>query len=432
MIWPLQGRAKIQTTDGRLSAEHRQAEFVRLVETHHADLVRLAYVICGDRELAADVAQSTWQAAWAQLERLRDLDAARSWLLSIAANQARRQVRRRSLRRVLEPRSLSVRTRSSSAAWNGACVRTPTGRCALWTAAPLLARWPRRPEAPEGRAAGPRVSWRSLWCSPRPSPWPRFSFCRRAARPPRCRRRCPPQALRPAPQPRRPRPSLAAPPADEIGAFTGGGLWARHGGDFYLSTDGGTTWIQRSIDPDPVDVFVLDATHAWTVSAGPGSTGSTGNPSQDVTHWAVARTTDGGVQWPAVDIPGNYPDTGAGVTFVDASHGYLLIAPLRFSDTPPVVFATEDGGASWQQVRTAQGFGLQYQVLLSADANGTLWAGAEATASGAGDWTLLSVSRDGGTSWQPVSLPGRDKLSPRRPPARSTDGHRLDGHRGRG
>lgn len=105
IIWRAQGRAEIETTDWRLTVD-RQAAFARLVEMHHGELVRLAYMICGDRELAADVAQSTWQAAWSQLETLRDPDAARSWLLAIAANQARRQLRRRSLRRVLEPRSL--------------------------------------------------------------------------------------------------------------------------------------------------------------------------------------------------------------------------------------------------------------------------------------------------------------------------------------
>jgi RNA polymerase sigma-70 factor (ECF subfamily) len=107
IILPAQGRAEIETADWRLSAEDRQAAFARLVEAHHADLVRLAYLICGDRELAADVAQSTWQAAWAQLEKLRDPGAARAWLLSITANQARRQIRRLALRRVLEPRSLA-------------------------------------------------------------------------------------------------------------------------------------------------------------------------------------------------------------------------------------------------------------------------------------------------------------------------------------
>jgi RNA polymerase sigma factor (sigma-70 family) len=106
IILRAQGRADIETVDWRLSAEDRQGHFARLVEAHHADLVRLAYLICGDRELAADVAQSAWQAAWEQLEMLRDPDAARGWLLSITANQARRQIRRLALRRLLEPSSL--------------------------------------------------------------------------------------------------------------------------------------------------------------------------------------------------------------------------------------------------------------------------------------------------------------------------------------
>jgi photosystem II stability/assembly factor-like uncharacterized protein len=49
--------------------------------------------------------------------------------------------------------------------------------------------------------------------------------------------------------------------------------------------------------------------------------------------------------------------------------------------------------------------------MFTATANGTLWAGAEGTTTGAGNWDLLQVSRDGGASWQPVSLPGRDVLS---------------------
>jgi photosystem II stability/assembly factor-like uncharacterized protein len=205
--------------------------------------------------------------------------------------------------------------------------------------------------------------------------------------------------------------SLAAPAIDEAGTFAGGGLWARHGGDLYLSTDGGASWSQGTIGPNPIVVVVLDAQHAWTVSAGPGSTGNTGDPSHDVLHYVIGRTTDGGVSWAQTGVTGSYPETGPAISFVDPQRGYLLIAPERFSNRAATVFATRDGGASWQQVGTAQSPLLQYGRMFTASANGTLWAGAEATTTGAGNWQLLQVSRDGGTSWQPVTLPGRDVLA---------------------
>lgn len=93
------------TVDWRASAAARHAEFVRLVEEYHADLLRLAYAICRDRDLAADAAQSAWQAAWRQADELRNLAAVRPWLLSITANQAHRLSRRRQLGRLLELRA---------------------------------------------------------------------------------------------------------------------------------------------------------------------------------------------------------------------------------------------------------------------------------------------------------------------------------------
>jgi photosystem II stability/assembly factor-like uncharacterized protein len=205
--------------------------------------------------------------------------------------------------------------------------------------------------------------------------------------------------------------TLAAPPVDEAGTFAGSGLWARHGSDLFLSTDGGASWSRATVDPNALAVFVLDAQHAWTVSAGSGSTGNTGQPGQDVLHYVVGRTTDGGGEWLPVDLPGNFAGTAPAVSFVDAQHGYLLIAPERLANGDATVFATSDGGASWQQVGTAPSTALQYARMFTATVSGTLWAGAEATASGAGEWQLLQVSRDGGTSWQPVNLPSRDVLS---------------------
>ena len=96
--------AEADATDWRLSIEARRRVFVRLVEAYHADLVRVAYAISGDADLAADAAQSAWQAAWGQARELRDLNSARSWLLAITANQARRLMRRRR-QRARVPRS---------------------------------------------------------------------------------------------------------------------------------------------------------------------------------------------------------------------------------------------------------------------------------------------------------------------------------------
>ncbi len=95
--------AEIEATNSRLDGADREAAFARLVESHHADLLRVAYVVCGDRELAADAVQSAWHAAWRQVNALRDPAAARAWLLAITMNQARRHLRRQWLRRRLEP-----------------------------------------------------------------------------------------------------------------------------------------------------------------------------------------------------------------------------------------------------------------------------------------------------------------------------------------
>lgn len=72
-----------------------EAAFARIIAAHHADLVRVAYGICGDHELALDAVQSAWVIAWRKLPTLRDHQRVRAWLVSIAANEARHLARRR-------------------------------------------------------------------------------------------------------------------------------------------------------------------------------------------------------------------------------------------------------------------------------------------------------------------------------------------------
>jgi DNA-directed RNA polymerase specialized sigma24 family protein len=79
-----------------------RAAFEALVVRHHGDLVRVAFAVCGDRELAHEAAQSAWLSAWRNRDRLRDTSRVRGWLVAIAANDARRLIRRERQRTHLE------------------------------------------------------------------------------------------------------------------------------------------------------------------------------------------------------------------------------------------------------------------------------------------------------------------------------------------
>jgi RNA polymerase sigma-70 factor (ECF subfamily) len=79
-----------------------EVAFARLVATHHDDMARVAYVICGDPDLAQEAAQAAWPLVWRKVGSLRDPSKIRPWLVSVAANEARQLVRRRSRRQVRE------------------------------------------------------------------------------------------------------------------------------------------------------------------------------------------------------------------------------------------------------------------------------------------------------------------------------------------
>src|SRR5262245_37480564 len=87
--------ATIEPSDVELAARGDELAFSRIVEAHHPDMLRLAYVIAGDSSLAQDAVQSAWATAWSKLRSVRQPARVRSWLLSIAANEARMIVRRR-------------------------------------------------------------------------------------------------------------------------------------------------------------------------------------------------------------------------------------------------------------------------------------------------------------------------------------------------
>ena len=76
--------------------------FARIVARHADDMVRVAYLVCGDVTLAHEAVQSAWTLAWRRIRTLRDHDRLRAWLVAIAANEARQLIRRRRRRGVVE------------------------------------------------------------------------------------------------------------------------------------------------------------------------------------------------------------------------------------------------------------------------------------------------------------------------------------------
>lgn len=79
-----------------------EVAFARIVAAYHADMVRVAYGICAEPALAQDAAQAAWLIAWRKLKTVREPDRLRSWLVAVAANEARHIMRRQHQRTIVE------------------------------------------------------------------------------------------------------------------------------------------------------------------------------------------------------------------------------------------------------------------------------------------------------------------------------------------
>jgi RNA polymerase sigma-70 factor (ECF subfamily) len=79
-----------------------EVAFAEIVARHHDDMARIAYLVCGDLDIAEEAEQSAWIVACRRLPDLRSHDRLRPWLMSIAANEARQIARSRRRRAVRE------------------------------------------------------------------------------------------------------------------------------------------------------------------------------------------------------------------------------------------------------------------------------------------------------------------------------------------
>jgi DNA-directed RNA polymerase specialized sigma24 family protein len=66
-----------------LAASGDEVAFARIVAAHHDDMVRVAYLVTGEIDLARDAVQSAWPITWRKLSTLRDPDLRRRRLREV-------------------------------------------------------------------------------------------------------------------------------------------------------------------------------------------------------------------------------------------------------------------------------------------------------------------------------------------------------------
>jgi RNA polymerase sigma-70 factor (ECF subfamily) len=76
-------------------ATDRTALFNQLAELYSTDLYRYAMWICGNDALAKDLVQETFLRAWRALDRLKDVTAAKGWLITILRREFARTFERK-------------------------------------------------------------------------------------------------------------------------------------------------------------------------------------------------------------------------------------------------------------------------------------------------------------------------------------------------
>ncbi len=166
------------------------------------------------------------------------------------------------------------------------------------------------------------------------------------------------------------------------------GITVGYAGEIHYTTDGGTSWpraVNTSMCRFGLDI--IDETTAWNVGNG-------GN---------VRFSSDGGATWTAVtDLP--FKGVSKLVSFIDEQTGWV--------SNNVALWATADGGQSWQEIELPDGFDSKNSVaslsLLDA-ATGYLLD----------IQGYLYTTADGGATWasQPVVLSDERKISTMATPA---------------
>lgn len=199
------------------------------------------------------------------------------------------------------------------------------------------------------------------------------------------------------------------------------------GGNPVLSTalvrtaDGGLNWSDRSPFSSPLvpitagsgsallDMHFLDASSGWVVSGEPYGLGV-----------VVYYTTDGGHTWTGVTVPTRYLFVSAyadvSLDFVDSSFGWLMVwGAGGMSSTMGQLFATQDGGQSWQEIANSEanpdtGVGtLPFGGAVYLRDRSTGWVVGSQASTGP---KQIYITHDSGKTWTEQKLSVADGVNP--------------------
>jgi photosystem II stability/assembly factor-like uncharacterized protein len=198
-------------------------------------------------------------------------------------------------------------------------------------------------------------------------------------------------------------PVLFLGPAQFLSASTG---WVAQGDSLLATSDGGRHWrrIRTLLNMTVTWIRLFDERHGLVLESS--------KPTSPYVE-RLARTDDGGAHWTAEQLPANdsMVQVASVAAFPDRTHGWYRMAETAGSGPKDLrLYRTEDGGRHWARIVAIDYLhSADHGLVRGGEPNGLHFTNAEigwlTAASVLVEDAVLSMTTDGGSSWQTVTLP---------------------------